>query len=335
MKRITILAILLIGFAPSIFSQKFPPLTNEAISLYKSKDYNGSKDLIDQSVRSVEGQNHSYTWHLRGHIYKHFFNQSIDVDLDNSNREISITSFMKSMELDSEGTFKKANVDGLKPLANSFWNEAVSIIGERNKENINQAEVKLERFVKIRMAIGEMENMNQYLIDFFKAYASANRKLIEVERGQGKIINDYQNEFQRVEDSYKKVLEMNSEDYISNYNLSINLYNEAAYKIEKMDPEGDLIEIMTQQDGAVKVFEKALPYALKADNIRPGRIETVKALRAIYLALNNYDEFDHYDKMVKTIKSDAGVSKSYSKKKFQEMRKSMDSYKRIDSSDEE
>jgi len=335
MKRLTVITILLVAFATSLCAQKFPPLTNEAISLYKSKDYAGSKDLIDQSVRSVEGEKHSYTWHLRGHIYKHFFNQGVDEDLDNSNREVSISSFMKSMELDTEGTFKKANIDGLKPLANSFWNEAVSIIGARQKDKISQAEQKLERFVKIRMAIGEMDNMNQYLIDFFKAYASANRKLIEVERADGKLIEDYQDEFQRVEDSYKKVLEMNSEDYISNYNLSINLYNEAAYKIEKMDPDADLLIVMEQQGGAVKVFEKALPYALKADNIRPGRIETVKALRAIYLALNNYEQFDHFDKMVKTIKSEAGVSGSKSKKQFQEMRKSRENYNRIDSSEEE
>jgi len=335
MKRLTIIAVILCALTHKVEAQKFPPLTNEAITMYKGKDYTGAKDLIDQSVRSVEGQEHAYTWHLRGHIYKHFFNQGIDVDLDNSNREVSINSFMKSMELDSEGTFKKANIDGLKPLANSFWNEAVGIIGDRNKTTISKAEVKLERFVKIRMAIGEMENMNQYLIDFFKAYASANRKLIEHERREGRNIDHYNDEFIRVEDSYKKVLDMNSEDYISNYNLSINLYNEAAFMIEQMDPEADLIETMEAQGGAVKIFEKALPYALKADNIRPGRIETVKALRAIYLALNNYDQFDHYDTMVKKIKSDTGVAGPNSKKKFQEMRKSMDSYRRIESSDEE
>jgi len=335
MKRITLIALLLIAFVQQDFAQKFPPLTNDAIAAYKEKNFDQAKTLIDQSVKSVDGENHAYTWHLRGHIYKHFFGMAVDEDLDNANRETSISSFMKSIELDTEGTFKQANTEGLKPLTNSFWNEAVNTINARDKDKIGNAEKSLERFVKMRMAIGEMDNMNQYLIDFYKAYASANRKLIEVERAEGHDITHYQAEFDRVESAYKKVLELNSEDYIANYNLSINLYNEAAYIIEQMPPDADLITLMDSQQGAVVVFEKALPFALKADNIRPGRIETVKALRAIYLALNDYNEFDFFDQMVKKIKSDSGVAGANSKKKFQEMRKNLDSYKRIQQTDEE
>ncbi|MFT4660894.1 MAG: tetratricopeptide (TPR) repeat protein [Patiriisocius sp.] len=335
MKRLTIISVLLIAFVQVNFAQKFPPLTNESITEYKNKDFDEARSLIDQSVKSVEGKSHSYTWHLRGHIYRHFYNMGIDEDLDNANREVAIKSFMKSIELDTEGTFKKANVDGLKPLTNSFWNEAVGVIHKREKANIHKAELSLDRFLKIRRSIDEMESMNQYLIDFFKAYASANRKLIEVERKNGKDITSYQNEFDRVEKSYMKVLELNPDDYIANYNLSINLYNEAAYRIEKMPTDADLGEIMLTQSGAIKIFEKALPHALKADNIRPGRVETVKALRAIYLALNNYEQFDIYDQMVKKIKSDTGVMGSVNREKFEQMRNDRKNFGRIQQSDDE
>lgn len=337
MKKIVMLAVFLAGFFLAGTTQSMPPLTKEATAKYKEKDYDAAKQLLDQSIKSTEGAQHAFTWHLRGHVYKNYIDPNVmDALESNQARDIAVESFMKSIELDDQGTFTTANKDALKPIANSFWNEAVTIISQRNKETIHTAQDKLERFVKIRKDIGAMDNMSQYLIDFFKAYASANRKIIDEERKNGGNIDSYIKEFERLEEAYKKVLSINPEDYVANYNLSINLYNEGAFQIEQISPESELIDLINTQEGAVKIFERALPYALKADQIRPGRIETVKALRAIYMALNDYDQFDHYDQMVKKLKSDAGVmGSSVSKAEFEKLRKMRDSYNQIEQTDEE
>ncbi len=335
MKKIALIAILLLALVQANFAQKIPPLTNEAIKEYKNKNFEKARTLIDQSIISVEGKENAYTWHLRGHVYKYFFNLSLDEEVDEQNRNTAIESFKKSMAFDSKGTFKEANNDGLKPLVNSFWNDAVVIINSRDRATIAKAEHYLKRFIESRESIKSNDNINQYLIDFYKAFASANRKLMEAERDQGSDIEKYREEYDRVVESYKKVLNINSEEYTANYNLSINIYNEGAYQIEQMPAEPDLITIMGRQKEAVILFEKALPYALKADNIRPGRIETIKALRAIYLALNDYFKFDYYDQMVKKLKNGSGAAGSIGKEKFEQMRRDKESYKRLQKFDEE
>ena len=88
-------------------------------------------------------------------------------------------------------------------------------------------------------------------------------------------------------------------DYGSNYNFAINLYNEAAYRIGKIPPEADLTHIMLEQAGCIEIFKQALPIAKTAEELRPGRIEILKALRAIHLSLSNYDEFDRYNRLVR------------------------------------
>jgi len=110
---------------------------------------------------------------------------------------------------------------------------------------------------------------------------------------------EYAEELGRIRHCYEKALGADDEDYGSNYNFAINLYNEAAYRIERIPADADLTFLLLEQAGCIDIFKEALPFAEKAYDKKPGRIEILKALRAIYLSLSDYDKFDRYDLLIK------------------------------------
>jgi len=236
---------------------------------------------------------------VRGHIHKEVYKQVDKFDSKSNSRETAVASFLKSLELDQSKEFEEWNSTSLKYLASTFWNDAVNTIENADSDGIVEAEGAYKNYVKTLDAFSYEYDKNKAALDFYKAYATANRKMIEQKRHMGANPESYAEELLRIEKSYLEALEKNSEDYGSNYNYSINLYNEAAYRIERIPAEADLTVLLLEQAGCIEIFKKALPYANKAYDQRPGRIEILKALRAIHLSLSDYEQFERYDMLIK------------------------------------
>lgn len=299
MRKALLTVVMAIGIcAAGIAQGGVLPLTGDAARKYQAKEYLEAKTLIDESIQG-EGAADAYSWQVRGHIYKELYKENEKFDMNSKSREIAVESFFKCMDLDTDNKYLEWNGTSLRFLASTYWNDAVSIMEKQDREKMAMAEEFFNTYIDIMKRARPQEDTQSFALDFYRAYATANRKIIERLRKADAAPEDYVVEFQRVEESYQKALEIKSDDYGSNYNYAINLYNEAAYRIGRIDPEAPLTHVILTQSGCIEIFKRALPIAKLAEDLRPGRIEILKALRAIHLSLSNHDEFDRYNRLVR------------------------------------
>lgn len=284
-RRIYIL-VLFTAFTAFCMLGQTPTLTIEAAKLYEQKEFEKAKEKSDQSIASEEGMNDSYTWHVRGHIYKEVYKTFDNRDKNSLNREKAVEAFFKAMELDTEKKFYQLNYNVLKTFfIPSYYNDVVHMIRERNRSSMGDVQEYYNNYRTIQLRLEPDFNLNKRDISFAKAYATSYRKIIERDRNDGKTIESYQTEYDQVRTLYKAAIRIDSMDYGANYNLAINLYNEAAFRIENLADDAPIDQILKIQKECVAIFKEALPYALTAFKLKPERIEINKALRAIYYSL--------------------------------------------------
>lgn len=298
--RSILIVFCLILMTASVFGQgNVLPLTGKAARLYEQRNYVEAQKIIDESI-ATEGKEDAYTWHVRGHIYKEIYKGQEGASRKMSaERTEAVKSFEKCLTLDVDQKFLEWNRTSLRFLGSMYWNDAVALMEKRDRKELPLAEELFKHYLDIMDSIEESGDLNQRKLDFYKAYATANRKNIEEMRNALSEPGAYAVELERVINSHKKALAIDNNDYGSNYNYAINLYNEAAYRIENIPIEADLTYIILEQEGCIAIFEEALPIAQKAEYLKPGRIEILKALRAIYLGLNNYEAFDKYNDLIR------------------------------------
>jgi len=272
--------------------------TGQAARLYQEKDYQEAKRIIDECVLS-EGAEDAYTWHVRGYVYKELLKGEKGFSDESTYREEAVRSFQQCLELDDEQKYLQWNTNSLRYLASTYWNGAVMIMEQRDRGELETAYGYFEKYCSIMKSLEQTEGLDDRKVDFYRAFSTANRKVIEKLRSQKSSPDSYKIEMERIEKSYTQALQLSPNDYGANYNYAINLYNEAAYRIENIPFDAPLTHVILEQEGCIDIFERALPFALKAEQLRPGRIEILKALRAIYLSLNNYGEFDRYNQLIR------------------------------------
>lgn len=297
-KHISKLLLVLASLCMALFvAAQTPKETIEAYNSYKAGDLSNAKNYIDQAVQTPGGENDALTWHIRGFIYKDLFsgdktNKSQEVQ---SSRETAVESLKKSIQLDSKKAYYDNNYKAIKYLATSYYNDAVLIQRELNMNTIDQS---LDDYLKYKETIKIIEpnaDFSQKDVEFYKALATCNRKIYEVDPDNRM---EYLNKALRY---YAIVRKIDPNDYGANYNPAVNIYNLGASKIDNMDPETSLDTLISIQASSVKNFENALPFMLKAYQLNPDRIETLKGLRGIYLSLSDNVNAKFYEDRLKEL----------------------------------
>jgi tetratricopeptide (TPR) repeat protein len=284
--------LLLMLFLPVLVMAQ-PNLTIEAYNAYQDQQLLEAKALIDRSVVSVEGKLDAMTHHIKGFIYKDLYNIKDKKSRTSENREIAIVAFSQSMKLDSKREFYDNNQKSLRYLASSYYNDAVLIIRDTDSKTINESEKLYNKFKETTKLIEAAPDFKEKDISYYKALATGNRKIYEMDRDANKefLMNALSN--------YNYVLSLDPNDYGANYNMAINLYNEGAHNIEHLDNEAQIPAIVKVQAVSIELFKEALPYMLKAHELNPDREETLKGLRGIYLSLNDDTEANKYRDLLK------------------------------------
>ena len=320
MYRKIYISVLFTAFTAFCMLGQTPTLTIEAAKLYEQKELEKAKEKSDQSIATEEGMKDSYTWHVRGHIYKEVYKTLDNRDRNSANREKAVEAFFKAMELDSAKKFYQLNYNVLKTFfIPSYYNDVVHMIRERKRGSMEEIQAYYNRYRNIQLKLEPGFNLDKRDISFAKAYATSYRKIMEADRNDGKTIGSYQTEFDQVRTLYKAAIRIDSMDYGANYNLSINLYNEAAFRIEQLPDDAPIDQIIQTQKECVAIFKEALPYALNAFKLKPERIETNKALRAIYYSLlldKKMELFKQNLESIKKLKSLDGPDFKTAKEKF-------------------
>lgn len=279
----------------ALFVVAQPQETLDAYRAYQKQDYTQAAELIDRAIAVKAGASDAMTWHIRGFIYKDIYNKVDEKSPKAESRDVAIESLLKSTELDTGNEYRENNLKSLRYLASSYYNDAVLIMRQTDKSTIGQSEEYYQQYKDIMLKIDPDFDLEERDITFYKALATSNRKIYEQDREGNK---DY---LYRALDNYQYVLKLDPDNYGANYNTAINLYNEGAYGIERIDAEAKIPTLVKIQAESVELFREALPYMLKAHELDSTRRETLIGLRGIYLSLNNNEKANKYRDLLQEI----------------------------------
>jgi tetratricopeptide (TPR) repeat protein len=288
---------LLLATASLSYGQPVEELVRRAYIKYNDKDYLGAASDIDEVVHSKEGATNELAWHIRGFVYKDIYVHQDRADSGSEARDVAVFSLQRSMELDVTGNLRENNVKALYYLAGSYWDDASIIIEKRERNNIDKAPDFFKRYLDVMGAIGSEEvNLDEMTIRFYLAMATAHRKIYEQDRRANLTHYEKANKY------YLKVLEINPDEWPALYSVAVLYYNDAAYKLERVD-DMDIHDVMKVQGESMRSIQFALPFMMRAYEVNPERIEAVKGLKYILFNLHDYEKSEFYEEELQRLES--------------------------------
>lgn len=87
-----------------------------------------------------------------------------------------------------------------------------------------------------------------------------------------------------------RAIEINPEFFDTQYNLGVCYYNMASEMFDAANDIMDNVKYNAAIEEAKEVFEKAIPYMEKANELRPDDIDTMTSLRELYYRLQTKDD---------------------------------------------
>lgn len=288
MKGKLYITLLLVVFgAASSLAQPDLPITTAAIEFLEAGKLNEAKIKIDEAISTNEGKE-AHTWYAHGFIYKEIFKQLDNENKYSPNREKAIDSITKCLNIDKTGQYVQPCKDVLDWLMGTYYEDAMNGAKFLSLENRDEPD---KFFTKYRQTLqltnpGTKQGVKE--MDYYKLMGSSYAKIYEKNPQQGQAYVDASIVY------FKDALLVDSMDYDSNYNLAIAYFNQGVRKIRSIGIETEISEIIRIQESAIILFKASLPYMLRADEIQPGRKESLKGLHFIFRGLNNEDRANYY-----------------------------------------
>ena len=108
--------------------------------------------------------------------------------------------------------------------------------------------------------------------------------------------------FQKRVEIYERVLKLEPNNLLANYNLGITYYNKGVELINDESVfEKDIFEFDQLLNVCAGLFQRALPYVLKANQLDAENYNTLKALEGIYYNLNEREKFAQVQARISSI----------------------------------
>jgi hypothetical protein len=288
-RHIFILSLAFLAFGFTARAQSLDELLKYAYLNYDSAKYSAAEAYINQAIATKKGQSDETAWYIRGFIYKDIYVE-VDKGMRSSKaREYAVESLMKSNDLDLDGNLYESIAGALKYLSISYYNDASEILRERKPEELPRAEDYYNNYKSITLKLYPDSAFLQNDILFLLSLATANRKIYESDREANEFHWHMTNKI------LDRVLELDPLNYPAYYSLGVSYYNKGASNLEKI-VEADIADIVKIQGESIRSIKVALPFMLRAYEINPESIETVKGIKWIHFNLDdqeNYKEFDN------------------------------------------
>jgi hypothetical protein len=294
-KRGYILLLFLTLLGGTIFGQGPGPLTYEAFEYYNNQDFEKAAEFIDRAVVESEDSTNSESWQLRAVIYYEIFTKIDNRSELSDARVLSLISVLKSIELDDEKKYFQQSLILLDRLSTSYFNDAVNATNNLNLDNPKFAENSYLEYKRIHKLAFPEKDFDKSDKKFYRAEATSFAKEYQKDPNKNKDL------FYLTIEALGKVLKIDSNDYPANYNTAIYYYNEGVYQIETIDTQTDLTELIIIEKYSADRFKEAMPYMLKANEIRT-REETLRGLIGIYNVMYNEERVEYYRNELKKLR---------------------------------
>jgi len=257
-------------------------MVRQAVQALQEGDLDGARLKIDSAAVHPESKGQHTTWYYRGFVYKELYNQREKSNYYSSARKESITSFKAFLDMEEipEDLAKSAG-KSLMYLATTHFNDAATNL---NPENYQVAEENYQAYKTTVQVVQPDADFNARDIQFYLVLGSVFTKIYEADRKENRAY------YNKIEEAFQKVLDIDSLNLSANYNLGIHYYNEAVNIIKTLDYGTDIITLEQIQDECVELFRQSLPYMKIAYELNPKRKETLIGLAGIYFSLNEMEK---------------------------------------------
>lgn len=249
----------------------------EALRNYQEGRLATARALIDEAVETGTYAQDPEAWLLRGFVFKDLYKAAPHGSEADQLRETALQSLMLCMSFDVQRTYRDNAVQAYDFVAKTFFNDAAKAL------NSGQEELAIAKFARFKSAMLQLEPtkpLTDREIQFKNALGTSYTKRYNQDR-------DSTVWYDMAVTTYQEVLDLDSSNYGANYNLATLFYNRGVYNIQKIDPEYDIPSIQEIQTVSKEYFQLALPYMLKAHEMRPDRRETLLGLEGIYYSLQD------------------------------------------------
>lgn len=289
MRRLIHIAVWILATSWAANAQPVDELIRRAYLKFNEKDYQAAAADIDEVVSLKKGEINELAWHIRGFIYKDIYLYEDQGDMNSEARDVAVYSLLQSMELDEDKVLYINNEKALRHLAASYFNDATDVINDRDPATIDHADEFYGKFRSISVHIETDSVVQSRDIDFLLAMATAHRKIYEQKR------EDNLKHYDKANAYYKKVLDIDPDNWPALYSIAVNSYNKGAYNLEKL-PELEIHDIIRTEGESIRSIQSALPFMTRAYEVNPERIEAVKGLKYIHFNLNDIEKSEFFEK---------------------------------------
>lgn len=283
------ISLLLLFLASGVMGQA---VTQKALRHYKGGELEKARTLIDSAVTLEEEKADPYTWQGRGFIYKDLFKAASEESERAELRREALDAYEMAIEKGAEGKMKANCRKGMRYLAQTYYNDAMGLM---DTTHYSRAIQYFEQYIEISKALGDTEeDLKKDRKSFFNNLGGIYMTIYEEKKEHDKEF------FERTLNTFDKVLEMDSSNYLANYNTGIMYYNRGVQISKKVDPvqmDVELDKVKKLQKKSTKNFRKALPYMKEAHEQRPRRLETLEGLHGIYYSLNEDEKSERYKEL--------------------------------------
>lgn len=289
-KLFYILAFLLLACVPELIAQN--KLSN-AIYALQNQELEKAQELIDAAIVDSLFKNDSRTWYYRGNIYKELYKKNESNNKQSPYRNIAVSSFKKSYDLDKGSEISISTQKNLKYLASTIFNDAATSF------DIDSYPLAIDNYAQYKEIIRYIEpqtSFDERDVQFKLALATAYTQVS---------LSDTLKSQEFIEKSqmlYQEVLAIDSNNVSANYNMGIIFYNQGAEIVNNMDYSLDLEELNKVQEELYVIFNKSLPYMKRAYDLNPQKIETLIGLQGIYYSMNDIEKSDAYKQEAEVLK---------------------------------
>lgn len=298
MRRLLVSILVFILMAPVGLRAQLDPVSL-ALRAYQNKDLVKAKELIEVASSDETFNKLSKTWYFKGYIYKDLFKEDKQSSDGNEYRFTAIDAYLKAIELDDNNEFTTDCKQSLKYLASTLFNDAAVAL---DTNNIETAERYYKRYKEVSKITSPEMDFTARDIEF-RLYKASKYSIMHDNPNADTDVEALSKEIAKL---YQEVLQLDSNNVSANYNLAIHYYNQGVNIIDNMDYELPFEELFAIQEKVMELFQKALPYMLKAYKLDPKRETTLQGLSGIYFGLNDIEKSEYYQQELEKLKGTNG-----------------------------
>lgn len=258
-----------------------------------------AKQLLAPAMESAAHESNGRSWFVMGFIHKELHKEQGEFGAESPERLAAVFCFQRAIQLGLNASDQRMAVEALDFLARSYFREAIAMVEGFTWGSTAEILSLYGRYEALEASLNPNKDFGMQRSDLNRYLGQAHAVLLESQPTRS--ADELQAIFEAAIEHYRIALEGKSNDYATQYNLAITLYNQGVRKLKSIGYETSMFELMEIQDMCIALFEQSLIPMQAAHAQEPDRLETLKGLMTLHYALSQKEESDRYRAQIEEI----------------------------------